>query len=159
MRARHALVLPHEPNAVFQGQLVQINLSWLALEDNSIGRRGLRVLEHLLNDLFLGLDGYSKAVAEACADSRRLLLIDLLEHDELRLSRLQNLAYLLDTIWHALDAVVDFGELEEDLDGAFGRTLAVRNVHTVVVRQVERFDLAQSVGDGPLLPFSDRQLE
>ena len=36
MWASLTLVFPHEPNAVFQGQLVQVNLSWLPFEDKGV---------------------------------------------------------------------------------------------------------------------------
>ena len=92
MRSILSLVLPHEPNAVFQGQLVQVDLSRFALKHDLIRRIGSSFLEDFGDNLFFTLNNHTLAVSETCPDLGRLILINLFEHDEFLGTWLEDLA-------------------------------------------------------------------
>ena len=97
--------------------------------------------------------------SEARADHRRNGLNYLLQHDELLLAWLQDLAHFLNIIGHAFDSEVDLCELKMDLNRALDRTISIRDEEAMVMRQCQRLDLAPGVWQQTLLALSDGLLQ
>ena len=77
-----ALILPHKPDAVFQGQLVEISFCWLVFKDDWSWHVILGILKHLCDHLILGVYLFDNAVAELSFDAGTYSIIDFLKHDE-----------------------------------------------------------------------------
>ena len=140
-----ALILPHKPDAVFQGQLVKVNFCWLAFEHDAFGRIRLRISLHHGDNLLLIFDSHTLAVAEASANGGCLFLIDLFKQDKLLSAWLHDLANFINIFCHTLDPKVDLGELEMNFNCFVNRTLAVRDEYAMVMWRVQRLDLTEGV--------------
>lgn len=154
-----ALVLPHEPDTVFQGQLVKVDFCGLAFEHDTLWWIRLRVSEHHCDRLLLIIDTYTLAVTEASANGRWLILIDLLKHDKLLSAWLHDLANFINIVCHTLNPEVDLSELEMNFNRFVDRSLAVRDEYTMTVRRIQRLDLAEGVRNRALNAFCYRLLK
>ena len=137
-----ALILPHKPDTVFQGQLMKIDFRWLSFEHDTLWWICLHVSLNHGDHLLFVFDSYTLAVPEASANGCWLILIDLLKHDKLLSTRLHDLANFIDIVCHTFDPVVDLGEFEMNFNRFFDRAIAVRDEYTMVMRRVQRLDLA-----------------
>ena len=136
MRSILSLVLPHEPNAVFQGQLVKVDFGRFALEPDLIRRIGGSFLEDFGDNLFLTLNNHTLTVSETCPDLGRLVLIDLFEHDEFLGTWLHDLANFVYTFILTLDPIVLFSEFEMNFNCFVERALTICDKNAVVVWRV-----------------------
>ena len=145
MRSILSLVLPHEPNAVFQGQLVQVDLSRFALKHDLIRRIGSSFLEDFGDNLFFTLNNHTLAVSETCPDLGRLILINLFEHDEFLGTWLEDLANFVYTFILTWDPIVHFGEFEMNFNCFVKRAFSIGDKNAVVMRRVQCLNQAVSV--------------
>ena len=154
-----ALILPHKPDTVFQGQLVQVDFCRLAFEHDTLWWACLRVFQHHCDRLLFIIDSYTLAVTEASANGRWLILIDLLKHDKLLSAWLHDLANFINIVCHTLNPEVDLGELEMNFNRFVDRAFAVRDEYTMTVRRIQRLDLAEGVRNRALNAFCYRLLK
>lgn len=72
----NALIFPHKPDAILQGQLVEIDLGWLLFEDDWRRHLPFGILKHLCNHLILSVYDFNNAIAELRPDASSLRIID-----------------------------------------------------------------------------------
>ena len=106
-----ALVLPHEPDAVFQGEILGIDISGLAFENKTVWLGGLCIFKHFGEDLIFSLKDNALRITDTNSHACVFVIANFFKHDELLGSGLDYFPDLIDLLFHPLDLVVDLVEL------------------------------------------------